>query len=199
MSTIKLSCHPDETFNSRHDYAGIYVQGGNGIVIGFKDPAPARHTSFVECFPDGAFIRGEGASVAEADEQCWSKLRAYLDCPGHEWVPVRPDGPAGTCSRCQTRRSDAFTPEELGLFCTRCQAPTFERAIGDPDRTLLCDGCDPKTAYSEAAVLAMFSFEPDSAEFMKRLDAVCDGTATEDPEALDWAYRHLEMKEPRTI
>lgn len=199
MSTIPLSCHPDEYFDSRHDYAGIYVQGGNGIVIGFKDPAPVRHTAFVECIPDGAFIRGEGATVAEADERCWSKLRAYLDCPGHVWVPVRPDGPAGICSLCRTRRSDAFTPEELGHHCTGCQAPTFRRAIGDPDRALLCTACDPKNAYSEAAALAMFSFEPDAAVFMKRLDDVCEGVSTDDPAALDWAYRHLEMEEPRPV
>ncbi|MGK3708747.1 hypothetical protein [Arthrobacter sp. IK3] len=196
MTVIPLACHPDETFESPHDYGGIYTQGGNGIVIGFKDPVPARRTSFVECFPEGAFIRGEGSSVAEADEQCWAKLRAYLDCPGHQWTPVRPDGPAGTCSNCLTRRGDAFTAGELGLFCTGCQEPTFERAIGDPGHALLCTPCDPKRAYSEAAVLAMFSFEPESQVYMKRLDDVCEGVMTEDPEALAWAYRHLEMKQP---
>lgn len=197
MSTIPLSCHPEESFDSPHGYGEIYVQGGNGIVIGFKDSGPPRRTAFVECFPEGTFIRGEGATVAEADEDCWAKLRAYLDCPGHAWVPNKPDQPAGTCSLCRTRRSDAFTAEELGLSCTRCSAPTFDRAIGDPERSLLCSACDPKKAYSEAFVLAMFCLEPGAVDYMRRLEAVCDGTRSEDPEAMEWAYRNLEMTLPR--
>ncbi|MCC3292887.1 hypothetical protein [Arthrobacter sp. zg-Y1110] len=197
MSTIPLAAHKDETFESAHDYGSIYVQGGNGVVIGWRNSAPARRTAFVECFPEGAFIRGEGATVAEADEACWSKLRAYLDCPGHQWVAGKAHSPVGTCAICRTRRSDAFTAEETGSFCTACSEPTFRPAVGDPERRLLCESCDPKSAYGEAVVLAMFSFHPDASEYHRRLDDVCEGVRSEDPEALDWAYEHLEMEKPR--
>lgn len=197
MSTIKLAMADAETYSSPHDYGDIHVQGGNGIVIGWIKGAPTRETAFVECFPEGAFIRGEGATVPEADEDCWAKLRAYLDCPGHQWVPNKPTAPAGTCSVCSTRRNDAFTAEQLGLFCTSCAVPTFQLAIGDPERKLLCHSCDPKEAYSEASILALFCHRPDAAEYRVRLGDVSEGTVSDDPEALDWAYEHLKMKTPR--
>lgn len=47
----------------------------------------SRRTAFVEFFPAaGGFLRGEGATVAEAEQACWASYQRLLCCPAN------PDG-----------------------------------------------------------------------------------------------------------
>lgn len=60
--------------------AGTYVQGGKrGIVLG--GPDGAYRTAFVEAFPAGMFLRGEGPTVQEAEAACFAKWQAATSCP----------------------------------------------------------------------------------------------------------------------
>lgn len=103
---------------------GCYVQwGASGIVFG-KDGA--RQTAFFEAFPvePKTFIRGEGETIAAAEEAAFAKLQRILTCPGHEFERGgRSDG-FGYCKHCHMGQANAFEP------LTRCHV------------------CDKPTAYS---------------------------------------------------
>ena len=194
-----ISLYPDGHHTSPHDYGTIRVQGGaTGVVI--VHDGPGYTTAFVECFPAGSFFRGQGSTIEEADAACWAKLRAYLGCPGHEWEPRQYRNGSGYCTVCGQYGSDVLTAEQLGFFCTACGVPTFYTLTGSKTREPRCTDHDPKIAYVDAAVKAMFhSFDAETTAMRDRLDAVVDGDADTDPEALAWAYTNLAMSDaPRS-
>ena len=85
------------------------VQWGNGII-------PA--TPFFEAFPKGTFIRGEGPTIAEAEQNAFAKYQRDLAC-SHVWGRQRPDGNlytngAGWCRKCGGFRGKMF-PEIVKL------------------------------------------------------------------------------------
>lgn len=82
---------------------GTFIQGGaSGVVL--RRSGGAYTTAFVEVSGAGTFIRGEGATVAEAEQACWAKFQRVVGCDGNG-----PHGPfeargyengAGFCTRC---------------------------------------------------------------------------------------------------
>lgn len=81
------------------------VQWGHGIV-------PA--VPFFEAFPPGTFIRGEGETIAEAEEKAFAKYLRDLACD-HVWGRQRPGGSlytngAGWCRKCGGFRGKMFPP-----------------------------------------------------------------------------------------
>jgi len=110
-----------------------FVQcGGNGIVVGhgsfeemllstdplkalgdeIKKPTSYR-TAFFEAFPRNpdTFIRGEGKTIEEAEEQTWLKFQKYLACKGHEFEKRGYRNGAGFCKHCGMFGSKVFEPE----------------------------------------------------------------------------------------
>lgn len=130
MTRIRLSTLSSaEHFESPNDYGTIKVQGGTqGLVV--NRSGPSYRTAFIECFPEGSFIRGEGATLEDADKSCFSQLSAYLTCTNHEWEPRGYRNGGGICARCGQFGSGVFTPDELGLRCRTCGTPTFHTARG---------------------------------------------------------------------
>jgi hypothetical protein len=96
------------TTEAQHEWPmAVFIQGGERGVV-FGGPDGAYQTSFFEAFPAGTFLRGEGKTLAEAEESAWEQYQRYLDCDGKlgfgEW-----HGPyerrqyrngAGFCARC---------------------------------------------------------------------------------------------------
>lgn len=102
-----------------------FLQGGShGLVFRRGDGGNYR-TAFVEASPrdPDTFIRGEGATVAEAETAAWAKYQQYLACPGHEFEPRNYTNGAGFCKHCSMFASGRFTAAELGLFCVACHTP----------------------------------------------------------------------------
>jgi len=64
----------------RHPWPeGLYVQGGGpGTAVQVGGP---HRAAFVEAFPPGTFLRGEGATVADAEDACWAKYQQLGACP----------------------------------------------------------------------------------------------------------------------
>lgn len=61
--------------------AEVEVQGGSrGVVLG---AGGSYWTAFVEAFADGTFLRGEGATVEEAERACWQRYTALRACPSY--------------------------------------------------------------------------------------------------------------------
>jgi hypothetical protein len=127
-----------------------FVQGGdNGIVFtegaaedSFTDPEGTlktilsgegrRHyrTAFFEAFPrnPNTFIRGEGATIEEAETQAWEEYQRYLVCPGpngHEYEARGYENGGGICKHC-------------GMFGSKVIAPVHK-----------CEKCGELTWYSK--------------------------------------------------
>jgi hypothetical protein len=95
--------------------------GAKGVVISAKGNYA---TAFFEAFPNdpATFIRGEGATVAEAEEKALARWRRHKACAGHEFERRGYRNGAGVCKHCGLFNSDAFEPEER---CTVCGCPTY--------------------------------------------------------------------------
>lgn len=112
-------------FETQHPWpVDCYIQGGSSGVV--FSPKGTYGTAFVEVMGGPvSFLRGEGATVAEAEDAAWDTYRRYQECPGHEYEAGRYDNGAGICKLCGAFGSRIFTPEQLGLFCKVCGVPTF--------------------------------------------------------------------------
>lgn len=117
-----LIAHTSET--ARHDWPeGTFIQGGgSGLVLSRNGN---YHTAFVEVNPADmrTFIRGEGATIPEAEDAAWATYRRNADCPGHEFEPRGYTNGAGFCKHCGMFSSHQFTAEQLGLHCAVCGTP----------------------------------------------------------------------------
>lgn len=118
--------------DARHPWPnGCYIQGGSSGLVLARD---GNHytTAFVEAFPRNpdTFIRGEGATVADAEDAAWAKYQSYLACPGHEYEARGYTNGAGFCRHCSMFASDVFTAEQLGQYCAVCQTPTKRQSAG---------------------------------------------------------------------
>lgn len=93
------------------------VQWGRQGVVFVQDGKDSYTTGFFEAFPgDGSagFIRGEGATLEEAEEKAfqeWSRNRACLEAGGHRWSRTR---------RLRGGKTDTYL--NGGCFCRRCGA-----------------------------------------------------------------------------
>ena len=101
---------------------GLFIQGGKSGLVLARD---GQHylTAFVEVFPEGTFIRGEGTTIAEAEERAWEKYQRGIDCV-HEYVAGGYTNGGGLCAVCGQFGSGVFTGEQLGQFCEVCAAGT---------------------------------------------------------------------------
>jgi hypothetical protein len=105
------------------------VQGGGRGVV-FTNSTSYR-TAFVEAFP-GTFIRGEGKTIAEAEDACWVKYERLAACP-HDQGFDRRDyvNGSGFCRRCGTWfASDTTGFDPLPEYYERKRRPSLiERAV----------------------------------------------------------------------
>ena len=95
--------------------------GDSGIVISGKG---AYCTAFFEMFSEiePKFVRGEGATIAEAEEAAWQKTVRACKCKNHEFERGKYRNGAGHCKHCRMFKSDAFAPS---THCTICDVPTY--------------------------------------------------------------------------
>lgn len=126
---IVLSSPIEEAFKNPDD-----VVGAIAAVTGGPIPKGGYRTAFFEAFPrePECFLRGEGKTIEEAEERCWSKLERIRACPGHDFDRrERKDGfafcrlcglagsflePLTTCSVCGTRTHEAIDNKGR-MFC----------------------------------------------------------------------------------
>lgn len=146
---------------------GCYVQWGDSGIVFRKSSAPSGietlagalagdkeciapaaeilansyTTAFFEAFPQApkTFIRGEGATVAEAEANAFTNLQRYLACPGHEFERRGYTNGAGFCRHCGLFKSKAFEPTTL---CCQCETPTNHGQ--DKNGNWWCKTCYPK-------------------------------------------------------
>jgi hypothetical protein len=99
------------------------LQGGeDGIVIVAN--GKNYKTAFVEILVDHSLIRGEGKTLAEAELSCWNKYLNFITCNPHNWEAKHYVNGTGVCSKCSIMKSNVFTGEQLGQYCSICNVGT---------------------------------------------------------------------------
>jgi hypothetical protein len=93
--------------------------GGSGVVL--VEKGENYRTAFFEAFPKkpSCFLRGEGATVEEAEENCWNKYQKVIACEHEMERKNRTDG-YGYCKHC-SYSSMVFEPLTK---CCKCNTPT---------------------------------------------------------------------------
>ena len=94
--------------------------GGRGVV--FSNQGNYR-TAFFEAFPKkpDSFIRGEGKTIEEAENNAWEKYQKIMNCKIHEYERRGYTNGVGFCKHCNLQDSKAFEPEQ---YCKVCSQPT---------------------------------------------------------------------------
>jgi hypothetical protein len=134
---VRMSGGPE--YDSKYDW-NCFCQGGtSGIVLpkgsfdkifsdeplkGLAEGMSSEEsytTAFFEAFPKNpsCFLRGEGATIEEAEESCWKKYQKVLNCNHEMERRDRTDGYA-YCKHC-SYSSTVFEPLTK---CCKCGKPT---------------------------------------------------------------------------
>lgn len=139
----------------RHDWPYTVSIGGCGNAAPEVGPDGVRTTGpFLEVYPDGSFIRGEGATIEEAEDKAWAEYQRHVACPGHEFEAHTYRNGSGICRLCRRFQSNVFTAEELQMFCSECRTPTFHQRIGSTMR------CKEHEVHGENLQRARFLIDP---------------------------------------
>lgn len=109
---------PDGEYETKNEWGCFCQSGSNGIVFSKKGN---YQTAFFEAFPrqPKCFIRGEGATIEEAEQQAWSKWQKIQTCKHEMERRHRTDGYA-YCKHC----SYSDTVFEPLTKCCKCKKPT---------------------------------------------------------------------------
>lgn len=103
----------DNDYSPRHNWPGetLVQWGRSGLVLG-RSP---YMTAFFEAFPDetasssGGFIRGEGASLEEAEDKAYAKFTREAQCH-HLWGRETYDNGGQLCRHCRAFRCGHVKP-----------------------------------------------------------------------------------------
>lgn len=92
-------------------------------------------TAFFEAFPRNpdTFIRGEGATIEEAETKAWNAFMKFSACEHPEFEKRKYRNGAGFCVKCGMFKSKAFKPWEK---CVVCKKPTFYHQVDE--NTVMC-------------------------------------------------------------
>jgi hypothetical protein len=95
-------------------------------------------TAFFEAFPRNpdTFIRGEGKTIEEAEENAWQELQGYLACSEHEWEPRNYTNGAAFCKKCNLFGSKMWG---INTVCSICSHPTTYSTASDGK--IYCESC----------------------------------------------------------
>jgi len=111
----------------------LFIQGGNGIA--FTPDGQTYRTAFVEAFPDDppTFLRGEGNTIAEAEDNCWKQYQRYAGCPHGKYERRQYRNGSGFCVHCGTWLNKVFEPLPED---PEAQATILDRLFRDKDPDL---------------------------------------------------------------
>jgi len=145
--------HNHYDYTPQHPWdSDTYVQwGGNGMVVKslkktleYGDLSEGNilyRTAFFEAFPRDpkTFIRGQGKTVQEAEQDAYNKLLKYKACSGHEFEKRGYENGLGFCKHCNLSKSGAFAPWET---CVDCNKLTYAERLSD--NSIVCPDCYDK-------------------------------------------------------
>jgi len=137
---MKIARTMNGYYNCKHEWSDdCFVQGGDSGIV-FKTPekiepnddlidimkkaTPLYTTAFFEAFPNdiggGTFIRGEGKTIEESENQCWLIYQKQKNCLGHEYERRGRTDTYGYCKHCNLFAEGIF---QYLTFCSICGIP----------------------------------------------------------------------------
>ena len=123
MPIIAPHLRPSSVYTPECAWADdCYVQwGAKGLVISRSADKPSYTTAFFEAFPRNpkTFIRGEGATIADAERAAFAKFERYSACAKHEFERRGYTNGAGFCKHCEMFASKVFEPSTRCLVCDK--------------------------------------------------------------------------------
>lgn len=105
------------------------VQAGSSGLVVLRGTGDSYTTAFFEAFPlnPATFLRGEGPTVADAEDAAWVKYQKVQSCPGsrgHEFETRGYRNGAGFCIHCGMFASGVFDVKVVGHPCKVCGVGT---------------------------------------------------------------------------
>jgi hypothetical protein len=97
--SVSIGLFKEEFRDCKHTWDCFCQAGDSGIVF---SKSGNYKTAFFEAFPrdPDTFIRGEGKTIEEAEDDCWAQYEKIKACPNHEFERRgRTDGYA-YCKHC---------------------------------------------------------------------------------------------------
>lgn len=109
----------------QHDWPdNVRIQHGEKGIVFSKNGNYS--TSFFEAFPPtsvtDSYVRGEGSSVKEAENNAFEKYLKMINCEQHDYVR-KGKGESGICKLCSSTKDEVFPPVE-SLTCSVCNKPS---------------------------------------------------------------------------
>lgn len=92
--------------------------GSKGVVFSQNS---TYKTAFFEYADSDKFIRGEGLTIQDAEEDAFLKYEKIINCKNHVFERRNYKNGAGICRHCQLFKSKVFDPLHL---CSNCNTPT---------------------------------------------------------------------------
>ena len=133
-------------YDCKYEWDCFCQAGGQGIVFTKHD---CYNTAFFEAFPTkpNCFLRGEGATIEEAEEKCWQKYQKVISCNHEMERRHRTDGyayckhcdysarifePLTKCCKCGIYT--AYAKDTRGkFFCKKCSRVIPRKYMSDWD------------------------------------------------------------------
>ena len=125
---------PGVDYPCDHPWPECFIQcGDSGLVFSKKGNYT---TAFFEAFPrdPDTFIRGQGKTIKDAENDAWEQWERVRGCPGHEFERRGYENGAGFCKHCGFFKSKAFPPSNK---CCICGEPTYY--THDIDKNWYCE------------------------------------------------------------
>lgn len=147
MADISPRLIANTTEHARHPWPhDCDIQGGDrGITFTGGDP---YLTAFFEAFP-GTFLRGEGPTIADAEDACWVQFQKMEACEHGPFERRHYTNGAGFCTVCGTWFSNIFRP----LPPDPDRPKTFvDRLFGDRDPAALAEVLETMARIDELPV-----------------------------------------------
>jgi len=164
MEMVRKTIGKNKEYECEYEWPNdCFIQGGDtGLVLSKKG---SYKTAFVEVFLNNpkTFIRGEGATIKDAENKAWEQFNKIINCKCHEFERRNYDNGAGFCKNCGLFKSDAFEPTTKCKFCLN--TTYYMRLI---DNEMCCKEClkdfDKVIEYIPdfmISILAMEGLNPD--------------------------------------
>ncbi len=124
----------EENYVLKYNWGDTHLSYSDcGLVFGRGKP---RETAFFEAYPLNTFLRGEGATILEAEEEAWKQYQKFDNCDEHVYERTSEDG-SGKCIKCGIRHSNVLNNERK-CYCCGKEANFDITQNGEPSIIYVC-------------------------------------------------------------
>ncbi|EOU1990218.1 hypothetical protein [Clostridium perfringens] len=103
-----------------HEWKNWTIHCSNTGIV-FNSKGDCYETAFFEVYPKDpdTFIRGQGKTINEAEEEAWKQYEKIINCHKHEFERRGYENGLGFCKHCGLLKSKAFKPSHNCVICNK--------------------------------------------------------------------------------